>query len=147
MNMKLLFSSCLIFAGCSLFAQGYKFTSPRQPQFRKDTFNIVRYGARPDGITLNTESITKAIDECSKKGGGVVLIPEGFWMTGPIVLKNNVQLHLKKNALLQFTKDFNQYKLVEGNWEGVPQMRNQSPISAVNATNIAITGYGIIDGN
>jgi polygalacturonase len=58
-----------------------------------------------------------------------------------------VNLHLQKNALLQFTHDFSQYPLVAGNWEGLEQMRNQSPLSATNATNIAITGSGIIDGN
>jgi len=46
-----------------------------------------------------------------------------------------------------FTADKNEYPLVEANWEGLPQMRNQSPISATNASNIAITGKGIIDGN
>jgi polygalacturonase len=46
-----------------------------------------------------------------------------------------------------FTKDKNEYPLVEANWEGLPQMRNQSPLSATGATNIAITGKGIIDGN
>ena len=44
-------------------------------------------------------------------------------------------------------KRFGSIPLVAGNWEGVPQMRNQSPISATNATNIAITGFGIVDGN
>jgi len=68
------------------------------------------------------------------------------WLTGPVILLSNVNLHLQKNALLQFTTDLTQYPLVEGNWEGLPQMRNQSPISAINATNIAITGFGIIDG-
>ncbi|HYM94773.1 MAG TPA: glycoside hydrolase family 28 protein [Chitinophagaceae bacterium] len=119
----------------------------KSPSFKKDTLNIVKFGAVSDGITLNTKSINHAIDACSKSGGGIVLIPEGMWLTGPIVLKNNVNLHLVKNALLQFTNDFNQYLLIEGNWEGLPQMRNQSPISATNATNIAITGSGIIDGN
>ncbi|HVG16968.1 MAG TPA: glycoside hydrolase family 28 protein, partial [Chitinophagaceae bacterium] len=116
------------------------------PLFKKDTFNILKFGGKPDGITLNTTNINSAIDACNKKGGGVVLIPAGLWLTGPIVLKSNVNLHLQKNALLQFSSDFNQYKLVEGNWEGLPQMRNQSPISATGAENIAITGYGIIDG-
>nr|WP_121273776.1 glycoside hydrolase family 28 protein [Pedobacter schmidteae] len=114
--------------------------------FRNDTISIVKYGAKNDGITLNTKSINQAIADCSKRGGGVVVIPEGLWLTGPVELKSNVNLHLKKNALLQFTKDFNQYPLVEGNWEGIPQMRNQSPIWAVGQQNIAITGYGIIDG-
>lgn len=119
----------------------------RSTQFKKDTISIVKFGAVADGMTLNTKSITNAIDACNKKGGGVVLIPEGMWLTGPIILKSNVNLRLAKNALLQFTKDFDQYPLVMGNWEGIPQMRNQSPISANDATNIAITGFGIIDGN
>lgn len=119
----------------------------KQPVFRKDSFNIVKFGARADGISLNTKSINDAIDACNKKGGGVVVVPPGFWLTGPIVLKSNVNLHLQKNSVLQFTSDFNQYPLVEGNWEGLSQMRNQSPVSATKAVNIAITGFGILDGN
>src|SRR4051812_2553887 len=86
------------------------------PTFKKDTFLITKYGAKADALTLNTKSINAAIDACNKKGGGVVVIPEGLWLTGPIVLKSNVNLHLRRNALLQFTKDFNQYPLVSGNW-------------------------------
>ena len=119
----------------------------RQPVFKKDSFNILKFGAKADGLALNTASINRAIDECSKKGGGVVVVPAGFWLTGPVVLKSNVNLHLQKGALLQFTDDFSQYPLVETNWEGLPQMRNQSPLSATNAVNIAITGFGIVDGN
>lgn len=114
--------------------------------FKKDTISILKYGAKNDGLTLNTKSINQAIADCSKRGGGVVVIPEGLWLTGPIELKSNVNLHLRKNSLLQFTKDLDQYPLVEGNWEGTPQMRNQSPIWALRQQNIAITGYGIIDG-
>src|ERR1700694_853754 len=128
-------------------AQDQPLASVPLPDFKKDTFPITRYGARPDGITLNTASIEQAIADCSKKGGGVVLVPAGFWLTGPVQLRSNVNLHLQKNALLQFTADFSQYRLVPGNWEGIPQMRNQSPLSADHATNIVITGQGIIDGN
>ena len=114
--------------------------------FKKDTINILSYGAKNDGITLNTKSINSAIQAMSKKGGGVVVIPAGLWLSGPVELKSNVNLHLQKNSLLQFTKDFKQYELVKGNWEGFPQMRNQSPIWANDQVNIAITGFGIIDG-
>jgi len=114
--------------------------------FKKDTFNIVNYGAKSDGITLVTKNINDAIVACNKKGGGVVVVPKGLWITGPIELKSNVNLHLQKNSILQFTRDFNQYPLVKSNWEGLPQMRNQSPLWAINQTNIAVTGYGIIDG-
>ncbi|MEO6521707.1 MAG: glycoside hydrolase family 28 protein [Mucilaginibacter sp.] len=116
------------------------------PVFKKDTFNIVKYGAVADGITLNTKAINSAIVACSAKGGGVVLIPQGLWMTGPIVLKSNVNLHVSRAAMVQFTDDKSQYPLVEGNYEGKPAVRNQSPISGSNLVNIAITGGGIVDG-
>jgi polygalacturonase len=131
---------------CSIGLSAQKLPVIQQTSFKKDSTYITKFGAIADGQTLNTQAINAAIDACNKKGGGVVVVPAGLWLTGPIVLKSNVNLHLKKGALLQFTKDFNQYQLVEGNWEGIPQMRNQSPVSAANATNIAITGYGVIDG-
>src|ERR1043165_3767374 len=117
------------------------------PRFKKDTLSILRFGAVPDGNTLNTNSINSAIETLSKKGGGVVLVPPGLWLTGPVVLKSNINLYLQAGATLLFTKDFSQYPLVKANWEGLPQMRNQSPVSATNAMNIAITGKGIMDGN
>src|SRR5262249_30299068 len=64
-----------------------------QPVFAKDTFNIANYGAKSDGMTLNTQSINNAIAACSKKGGGVVLVPAGLWLTGPVVMQSNVNLH------------------------------------------------------
>ncbi|QNN41603.1 glycoside hydrolase family 28 protein [Pedobacter roseus] len=140
--------ACLILSSATAVAQ-QKQSLPiiQQVKFKKDTTSIVSFGAKGDGITLNTESINKTIASVSQKGGGVVLIPSGLWLTGPIELKSNVNLHLKRDAILQFTADFNQYKLVQGNWEGQPAWRNQSPISGVNLENIAITGSGIIDGN
>jgi len=119
----------------------------KQPVFRPDTFNIVRFGAISNGNTLNTKCINDAIIACNRKGGGVVLIPAGYWLTGPVELKSNVNLHLEKNALLQFTADFNEYKIIEGNYEGKPSARNQSPIMGTNLENIGITGFGTIDGN
>ncbi|HEY6064271.1 MAG TPA: glycoside hydrolase family 28 protein [Chitinophagaceae bacterium] len=128
-------------------AQNNKLPVVLLPKFKKDTLSIIKYGAVPDGTTLNTKSISAAIDALNKKGGGVVLVPAGLWLTGPVVLKSNVNLYLATGSTLLFTKDFNEYPLVKANWEGLPQMRNQSPISATGAVNIAITGKGIIDGN
>ncbi len=117
------------------------------PKFRNASYSITRYGAVPDGYTLNTKSIQAAIDDCSSKGGGIVKVPAGLWLTGPLVLKSNVNLNLAQGATLLYTKDMNEYPLVRTNWEGLDQMRNQAPLSAEGATNIAITGRGIIDGN
>jgi polygalacturonase len=145
---KKIYICCLLLSGSLLaFAQQGKLPVILQPVFKKDTFSIIKFGAIADGITLNTKSINAAIDACHKKGGGVVIVPAGLWITGPVVLKSNVNLHLKKNAVLQFTDDKSQFPLVKGNWEGLPQMRNQSPLSATDAVNIGITGQGIVDGN
>jgi len=144
---KVILSSLLLLIFLFVFSQKEKLPVIKSPSFKKDTSSIKKFGAVPDGSTLNTKSINAAIDALSKRGGGVVLVPSGLWLTGPVVLKNNINLHLAAGATLLFTPDKNEYPLVKANWEGLPQMRNQSPISATNANNIAITGKGIIDGN
>src|SRR6478609_2739535 len=68
-------------------------------------------------------------------------------MTGPIVMKSNINLHLSENATLLFTPDKTQYALTEGFYEGKSAARNQSPISGINLENVAVTGKGIVDGN
>ncbi|TDO19058.1 glycoside hydrolase family 28 protein [Pedobacter duraquae] len=115
--------------------------------FKKDTVNIIRYKAVGDGVVLNTAAINQALLDCSKKGGGVVLVPAGMWMTGPLYLQSNVNLHLSKGATLMFTDDKSQYKIVAGDYEGRSAARNESPINGNGLTNIAITGNGVIDGN
>ncbi|MFT3935691.1 MAG: glycoside hydrolase family 28 protein [Chitinophagaceae bacterium] len=119
----------------------------QQTAFKKDSFNIVKFGAVAGGQTLATAAINKAISTCSQKGGGVVVVPEGLWLTGPIEMKSNVNLHLKTAAVLLFTTDKDQYTIVEGTYEGKAAARNQSPIWAKDQQNIAITGNGIVDGN
>src|SRR5678815_1261136 len=93
----------------SLFSQQGKMPVFKNPTFKKDTISIVKFGAVPDGITLNTKSINDAIIALSQKGGGVVLVPSGLWLTGPIVLKSNINLSLASGATLLFTTDLEQY--------------------------------------
>ena len=132
----------------SIFPQKYEFELPlvSTTVFKKDTFNIISYGAVSSSNTLNTGAIQQAIDMASKQGGGMVLVPSGFWLTGPIKLLSNVNLHISSGAVLQFSNKPKDYPLVRTNWEGVDAIRAQSPISAKGQRNIAITGSGIIDG-
>ena len=116
------------------------------PQFKTDTFNVVDFGAIADGVTVNTTAINSAIKACSDNGGGVVLLKAGIWLSGPIVLQNNVNLHLENGALLQFSNDLSLYPLVFSYYEGLKAPRCQNPVSANNLENIAITGDGVIDG-
>ena len=101
------------------------------------------YGAKPDGTTKNTAAIQSAIDDCAKSGGGTVLISGGVFLSGPIVLKNNITLDIAKGTTLLGSPDHADYpKKTEFRAPGT-----QSLLSATNAENIAITGSGTIDGN
>ena len=108
---------------------------------------LTDFGGVGDGITLNTEAFAKAIDALSKKGGGKLVVPQGVWHTGPIVLKSNIELHLKSGAVILFAADESLYPIIETSFEGLDTRRLQSPIYAKGAKNIAITGNGVIDGN
>jgi DNA sulfur modification protein DndE len=131
------------------FKEKYAFELPKvyTAHFKKDTFNIVTYGAVADGMTLNSAAINKTINECARQGGGTVLIPRGSYVTGPIIMKSNINLHLANGALVIFSSDFSQYPLVTSSFEGVDAARCQSPVVAENLENIAITGQGIMNGN
>lgn len=75
------------------------------------------------------------------------MIPAGLWLSGPIELLSNVNLYTEKNALVLFTDDHSQFPIIDTSFEGLETRRCQSPISARNAENIAITGHGTFDGN
>ncbi|MDO6430956.1 glycosyl hydrolase family 28 protein [Flavitalea sp. BT771] len=115
--------TCTLVAG-SCFAQARSF------------FNVLSYGARADGRTMNTRAIQKAIDAASDHGGGMVLVPAGRWVTGVLRLRSNVDLRLAENAVLL----------------GSARRMDYGPgsasalIVADSQQNIAITGRGTIDG-
>ena len=124
----------------------FEMSEVEQPSFPDYSVSITDFGAVADGKTLNTEAINNAIKDVNAKGGGKVVIPAGLWMTGPIELMSNVNLYTEKNALVLFTDDFNAYPILETSFEGLDTRRCQSPISARDAENIAITGHGVFDG-
>lgn len=117
------------------------------PKFKNQQYNIIDFGAKSILKWNNKEAIQKAIDTCSQNGGGQVIIPNGYFLSGPIELKSNVNLHLEDNAFLQFTKSKEEYPLHWTDYEGQRRIRAISPITATHQCNIAITGHGVIDGN
>ena len=122
--------------------------SIREPQFADKTYPITKYGAKPEATAAkNQKAIQKAIDQCSKKGGGKVIIPAGQkFLTGAITLKSGVNLVVEEGAVLEFAFEPELYPIVETSWEGL-ECFNLSPcIYAFGAKDIAITGKGTIDG-
>ena len=103
-----------------------------------------KYGAKADGTTKDTAAIQKAIDDCSAgKGGGTVVLEAGTYLSAPILLKSNMTLELKKDAILLGSPDHADYPVIQE----FRQDGHQALVSAVNAQNVSITGEGVIDGN
>jgi len=117
-----------------------------EPTFPAFTVSITDFGAVGDGQTLNTLAIAAAIDKVTAKGGGKVVIPRGLWLTGPIILKNNINLSIEEGALVIFSSDKDLYPLIETSFEGHNTVRCTSPIYGKDLENIAITGNGVFDG-
>ncbi len=101
------------------------------------------YGAKGDGVAKDTVAIQKAIDVCEKKGGGTVHLTAGTYLSAPIVLKSKITLQLDKGATLLGSPDHGDYPAMT--MFHLPDL--QPLVSAVNASNVAITGEGTIDGN
>ena len=117
------------------------------PQIPARSVTVAEFGAIGDGATLNTVSFAKAIEACVKQGGGRVVVPQGIWSTGPIQLKSNIDLHLDRGAVIQFSSRIEEYPLVRATWEGSPTVRRMSPIYGVQLENVSITGDGVLDGS
>ena len=113
-----------------------------RPQFPANEVNLKDVGGVGDGVTLNTEAFKKGISKLEKQGGGRLTVPQGVWLTGPISLKDNIELHLDKNAIIYFSPDKRLYVT-----ESSKSSRVEPCIKASKRKNVAITGCGIIDGN
>ncbi len=117
------------------------------PTFPARVFDITDYGAKSGGQVDCSGAIRDAIAACAQGGGGRVRVPDGVYLTGPIHLQSNVELHLETRATLKFTTDTQAYlpevlTRFEGN-----DCYNYSPlIYAFGAENVAVTGSGLLDG-
>ena len=118
------------------------------PTFPNLDCDITQYGGAGDGKTDNTAAFAKAIQDCSSKGGGRVVVPAGTFFTGPIEIVSNINLSVSAGATIKFTTDPSKYlPNVEVSWEGSLCQNYHPLIWAHDATNVAITGPGTIDGN
>ncbi len=122
--------------------------SIRMPQFADKVYDITKYGAKTTNTAAkNQKAIQKAIDKCSKKGGGRVVIPAGQkFLTAAIQLKSGVNLEVQEGAVLEFAFEPELYPIVPTRWEGLDCWNLSPLIYAYQARDIAITGKGTIDG-
>ena len=122
--------------------------SIRLPQFADKAYVITKFGAKTDNTAAkNQKAIQKAIDKCSAKGGGRVIVPAGQrFLTAAIQLKSGVNLVVEEGAVLEFAFEPELYPVVPTRWEGLDCWNLSPLIYAYQARDIAITGKGTIDG-
>ena len=122
--------------------------SIRMPRFADKVYDITKYGAKASNTAAkNQKAINKAIDKCSAKGGGRVVVPAGqHFLTAAITLKSGVNLVIEEGAVLEFAFEPELYPIVPTRWEGVDCWNLSPLIYAYQQKDIAITGKGTIDG-
>jgi polygalacturonase len=142
---QLLFGLCTLAFLCIFSIESFGQNAPA-----KKVFNILNYGAVPDGKTINTKAIQTTIDEANKNGGGKVIFPKGKFLTGSIEMKSNVSIYLEGGAVLLGSTNPNDYKVIDMKGRPVsPKTDDNSQLALIlchNANNISLSGKGLIDG-
>lgn len=139
-----------VFAGTDPVVKAYMSNLPfampeiELPNIPSLRISIADFGAVGDGCTMNTDAIAAAIQQCAAKGGGVVTVPPGMWLTGPIKLESKIELHLDSGAVILFSKRFEDYPMFKRSKAAVKCM---PMIFGSNLQDVAITGRGLFDGN
>lgn len=109
-------------------------------------FNITDFGAVPDGRTLCTDAFTQAVKQCEQAEGGTVYVPCGRFLTGPIHLVSNTNLHLDAGAVLLFSQDVKDFPTVQSRWEGEEGEVYSPLIYGRKVRNVSVTGHGLLNG-
>lgn len=114
--------------------------------------NIKSYGAVADGKTVCTAAIQSAIDACAAAGGGRVTVPAGTYKTGTIWLRSGIELHLELGAELLASENFDDYNAIDAYPQNFTSPVNEQWVGkhliiAHEVENVAITGFGTINGN
>ncbi|MCX6952282.1 MAG: glycoside hydrolase family 28 protein [Verrucomicrobia bacterium] len=119
-----------------------------RPVFPSRVVSIADHGAVAGGTVKNTAAFARAIAACADAGGGRVLVPAGRWLTGPVHLRSQIELHLAEGAEIVFSDRFEDYLPVVLVRVGGIELYNYSPfIYARDCTDVAITGPGKLNGN
>ncbi|TAK94929.1 glycoside hydrolase family 28 protein [Patescibacteria group bacterium] len=131
----------------TLIPPPFAMADPVPPQFPDKRCVITDYGANQSSTSDTTEAVKRAVNDCTASGGGHVVVPEGVWPIGPIKLASHIDLHLDRGAELQFDDNPALYlPVVFTRFEGI-ELMNYSPLIYVkDATDIAITGEGKLNG-
>jgi len=117
------------------------------PSSASKKYDITRYGAVGDGITMNTLAIQKTIDLCSGNGGSTVVVPSGKFITGAIYLKKGVNLYIAEGGMLKGSVNQADYQQISTRWEGIERTWTSALVNIIDVDNVKIYGEGTIHGS
>ena len=109
--------------------------------------NLRQFVHLSQGETDWTQSFEAALSQASCQGGGTIYVPPGHYPTFPIQLKSNTTLYLDRGAVLSFSDERERFPIVSTEFEGIPTQAYQSLIHGEDGENMAVTGFGVIEGN
>lgn len=109
-------------------------------------FVVTDYGVVCDSTLVQTEALQAVIDRAAEQGG-VVVVPEGVYLTGSLFFKPNTHLHIRKGGVLKGSDDISNFAIVDTRIEGQSLPYFAALINADHADGFTLTGEGAIDGN
>ncbi|HEY3756146.1 MAG TPA: glycoside hydrolase family 28 protein [Opitutaceae bacterium] len=110
------------------------------------TYNVLDYGAVPDGKTMNTAAFAKTVDACAQANGGIILVPAGHYLTGSVQLKSNMTLRLDPGSELLYSGNPSDSPVVASRWEDTSAYIHAPLVYAADAVNVAVVGRGTLNG-
>lgn len=110
-------------------------------------YTITKYGVKNDSTKVQTAAIQKVIDKASKKGGGVIIIPKGVFLSGALFFKPNTRLHVAEGAVLKGSDTISDYPIMASRMEGQNLDYFPALVNAYGVDNFSISGKGTINGN
>ena len=118
-------SSCLQYEFGYLYDDlPFEMERVQRPQIPAREISVADFGGIGDGVTLNSQAFADAIETLSQLGGGRLTVPKGVWLSGPITLKDNIELHIKPDAVLLFSTDRDLYPIIETVFEGLEDRKS-----------------------
>lgn len=120
-------------------------TGARKTPSSKKQYWVNDYGAASDGNKLATSAIQSAIDECSRKGGGIVSFKPGTYLMGSIFLKKGVHLLIDKDVLIKGSQDFADYPEIDTRIAGIEMKWPAALINIIGQENVEVSGDGKIN--
>lgn len=117
----------------------------RKTPSSKKEYWVNNYNAISDGSKVTTQSIQRAIDECAKNGGGIVLFKPGTYLTGSIFLKKGVHLKIDKDVLIKGSQDFADYPEIDTRIAGIEMKWPAALINIIGQENVQVSGKGKIN--